>query len=161
MRTAAAAFLGVCLTVGTVSTSVDPPIDLETQARGARKVVLATVVDVQSAFGENDFGDRLILSQVTLRADETLKGPHEATVVVTLEGGSVGGVTLDVSDMPQMERGQRAVLFLTGSAAGGLVPYSRGRGVMTLDADDRVTGTDLTVDDIRAVVKAAQAGDNR
>lgn len=160
MRTAAA-FVGVCLTAGAVAASVDPPVHVEERAKGARRVILATVTDVRSAFGENDFGDRLILSQVTLQTDETLKGPHEATVVVTLEGGSVGGLTLDVSDMPKMARGQRAVLFLTGSAAGGLVPYRRGGGVMTIGADDRVTGTDLTLDDIRGVIKAAQAGDKR
>jgi len=139
--------------------SVDPPVDVGERAKGATKVILATVTDVQSAFGENDYGDRLILSQVTLRADETMKGPHEGTVVVTLEGGTVDDLTLDVSDMPKMEKGQRAVLFLTSSAGGRLVPYGRGSGVMDVDADGRITGTGLTVDDIRAAVK--QAGGNQ
>jgi hypothetical protein len=59
-----------------------------------------------------------------------------------------------------MEKGQRAVLFLTSSRAGGDVPFGRGAGVLNLDADNRVPGTDLTLDDIRAAVKAAQAGGN-
>ena|SRR5688572_28546529 len=157
---AAPAFLVVSLAVATVSASTDPPVNVGAQAKGARKVVFATVTDVRAAFGVNDFGDQLILSHVTFRLDETMKGLHEATVVVTLEGGTVGDLTLDVSDMPKMEKAQRAVLFLTNSAAGGVVPHGRGAGVMTLDDDDRVVGTNLTVDDVRAGVKAALAGGN-
>ena len=149
------------LAAATVWASIDPPVDVGTQARGAGKVVVATVTDVQAAFGENDFGDRLILSHVTVQVSETLKGPHEATVVVTLEGGTVGDLTLDVSDMPTLKKGERAVLFLTSSRAGGVIPYRRGAGVMNLDADNHVPGTDLTLDDIRAAVKAAQAGGNQ
>jgi len=154
-------FLAICLATVTVWASVDPPVDVGAQAKGANKVVVATVTDVQSAFGENDFGDRLILSRVSFQVNETLKGTHETTVVVTLEGGTVGDLTLEVSDMPTMEKGERAVLFLTSSRAGGVVPYRRGSGLMKLDADNRVPGTDLTLDDIRAAVKAAQAGGNQ
>ena len=154
-------FLSLGLTAATVWASVDPPVDVGAQAKGANKVVVATVTDVQSAFGENDFGDRLILSRVTFRVDETMKGPHTDTIVVTLEGGTVGDLTLDVSDMPTMEKEQRAVLFLTSSRAGGIIPYRRGAGVLNLDADNRVRGADLTLDEIRAAVKAAQAGGNQ
>ena len=159
MRTLSLCLAG-CLATATVWASVDPPVDVGAQAKGANKVVVATVTDVQSAFGENDFGDRLILSHVTLQVSETLKGPHEPTVVITIEGGTVGDLTLDVSDMPTLQKGGRTVLFLTTSRAGGVVPYRRGAGVMNLDADNRVPGTDLTLDDIRAAVKAAQARGN-
>ena len=160
MRTLSICLAG-CLATATVWASVDSPVDVGAQAKGANKVVVATVTDVQSAFGENDFGDRLILSQVTFRVDETMKGPQAGSVVVTVEGGSVGDLTLEVSDMPTMEKGQRAVLFLTSSRSGGDVPYRRGAGVLRLDGDDRVPGTDLTLEEIRAAVKAAQAGGNK
>ena len=160
MRTLSICLAG-CLATATVWASVGPPVDVAAQAKGANKVVVATVTDVQSAFGENDFGDRLILSQVTFRVDETMKGPQAGSVVVTVEGGSVGDLTLEVSDMPTMEKGQRAVLFLTSSRSGGDVPYRRGAGVLRLDGDDRVPGTDLTLEEIRAAVKAAQAGGNK
>lgn len=146
----------VTLAATAVSASVDPPVDIDAQAKGANKVVIGTVTDVQAAFGENDFGDRLILSRVTFRVDETLKGPREAAVVVTVEGGTVGDLTLEVSDMPTVEKGQRAVLFLTRSRTGGDVPYGRGAGVMKIDANNRVEGTDLTVDAVRGAVNAAQ-----
>jgi hypothetical protein len=156
MRTLSVCLAGL-LTAATVWASVDPPVDISERAKGANKVVTATVSNVQSAFGVNDYGDRLILSQVSFNVDETMKGVHESTVTVTLEGGTVGDLTLEVSDMPAMEKGQRAVLFLTSSRANGTVPYRRGEGVLKLESDDRVAGTDLTLDDIRAAVKAAQA----
>ena len=148
-------FVAVGLAAAAVSASVDPSVDVGAQAKGAARVVVATVMDVQSAPGKNEFGDELILSHVTLRVDETLKGPQTPTVVMTLEGGSVGDVTLEVSDMPSLEKGQRAALFISPSRGASHIPYGRGAGVMKLDGD-RVVDTNLTLGDIRAAVKAAQ-----
>ena len=146
------------LTVTSASASSDPPVDVGKQSKGAKKVVLATVTDVDAAFGENEFGDRLILSQVTLRVDETMKGAPETSIVMSVEGGTVGELTLTVSDMPRMARGERAVLFLDEAKAnrGGHVPHGRGAGVLKLDADDRVAGTSVSLDDVRKAVKAVQ-----
>jgi hypothetical protein len=147
----------VCLGAATLSASEGPNIDIGTQAKGAKKVVVATVVDVQSTFDVNDFGDRLIMSHVLLQVEETMKGPHEPSATVTLEGGTVGDLTLSVSDMPKMARGERAVLFLDDSNRGGQIPHGRGTGVLKLDATGHVEGTTTTVDEIRDLVKAAQA----
>ena len=148
--------LTLFLTVTSASASFDPSVDVAKQAKGAKKVVLATVTDVNAEFGENEFGDRLIFSQVTLRVDETMKGAHEPSVVLSVEGGTVGELTLTVSDMPRMERGQRAVVFLAESNRGGNVPHGRGAGVLKLNDDDRVAGTSVSLDDVRKAVKAAQ-----
>jgi hypothetical protein len=153
---AAYGFLAVCVIAATVSASTQAPADVGERAKGAKKVMVGTVTDVQAEFGENDYGDHLILSHVSVRVDETLKGVPEGAVVVTLEGGTVGDLTLEVSDMPQMTRGQRAVLFVEDSKNGGYVPHRRGSGVMKLGDDDRVEDSDLTLDDIRAAVRAAQ-----
>jgi hypothetical protein len=157
MLKAAPTCLAVWLAVVALSASIDPPIDVESRAKGATSIVVATVLDVDADFGTNEFGDRLILSQVSFQVDETMKGPRQATGVMTLEGGTVGDLSLDVSDMPRMQTGERAVLFLVSARAAGYVPYGRGAGVMKLDGENRVPGTDLTLSDIRAAVQAAQA----
>lgn len=161
MRRVSVPFLAALLTVTTASASIDPPVDVGKQAKGAKKVVVATVTDVDSEFGENDYGDRLIFSRVTLRVDETMKGESETSVVVSVEGGTVGELTLSVSDMPRMTRGERAVLFLEDSPRNGNVPHGRGHGVLKLSDDDRVPGTSLSLDSIRAAVKAAKNGGGR
>ena len=149
------AILVACLAAVTASAAIDPPQDLVEHAKGASRVVVATVTDVESSFATNDSGDQLIVSRVAFQVDETMKGPAEGTVDVIVEGGTVGDLTLEVSDLPRMERGKRAVLFLTSAPDGRHVPYRIGAGVMELDANDRVTGTGLTVDEIRDAVQAA------
>ena len=160
MKSASVMFTMILMSA-TAGASGGPPIDPGERAKGAAKVVVATVADVDAAFGDNSFGDRLILSHVTMQVDETMKGAHEGSIVVTLEGGTVGNLTLDVSDMPTMAKGQRAVLFLSSTPGGRYVPAGRGAGVMEVDANNRVVGEDLTIEEIRAAVKAAQSRGNQ
>ena len=126
------------------------------RARGAKKVVLGTVIDVQSTFDVNDYGDRLIVSNALMHVDETLKGAHEPSVTVTVEGGTVGDLKLSVSDMPVMTVGERAVIFLDDTNRGGHVPHGRGYGVLMLNANNNVEGTTITLDDIKNAVEAAK-----
>ena len=146
--------LVLSVTAVTVSASNESKADVGERAKGAKKVVLATVSDVRAEMGHNDYGDSLILSRVTMRVNETMKGAHEANVSVTIEGGTVGDLTLEVSDMPVMEEGDRAVVFLEDSKKGGYVPHRRGLGVMKVDGNNDIEGTDLSLDDVRAAVKA-------
>lgn len=155
------ALLTISLTATSAVAKVDGRLDVAEKSRGSERVVLGTVTDVTSEFGENDHGDRLILSRVTVRVDETMKGVHEGAVVVTLEGGTVGDLKLVVSDMPTLERGNRAVMFLTNSPAGEHKPYGRGSGVVEIGPDGNALESDLTVDGIRAAVKAAASKGNQ
>lgn len=152
MRTSFLAVLlvmcGVCLAASGGQAEVG---DL---TKRAQKVVVARVVAVESAFGTNEHGDQLIYSHLTMEVAETLKGPHEGVISITIEGGTVGGLTLKVSDMPAMRRGETAVLFLNGRL-NGYTPTSRGQGVLRLDRSGRVAGTDVTLDAVRQRVKAA------
>ena len=161
MKRTVLALLTISLTATAAIAKVDGRPDVGEKTRGSSKVVLGTVTDVESEFGENDYGDRLILSRVTVRVDETMKGVHEGSVVVTLEGGTVGDLKLVVSDMPALEPGNRAVMFLTSSPAGDHRPYGRGSGVVEVGDDDHALESDLTVDDIRAAVKAAASKGNQ
>ncbi len=157
MKRTVLALLTIGLTATTAAAKVDGrPPDVAEKARGSGKVVLGTVTDVESEFGENEHGDRLILSRVTVRVDETMKGVHEGSVVVTLEGGTVGDLKLVVSDMPTLQRGNRAVMFLTSTPGGGNRPFGRGAGVVEIGDDDRALESDLTVEDIRAAVRASR-----
>jgi len=133
-----------------------PPIDVGTRARGAEQIVVAKVVNVSSRFDVSAWGDHLIVSDVMLQVEETLKGTPSATTFVTIEGGSVGNLTLDVSDMPSMKKDERAVLFLRQTPAGGHVPWGRGSGVLMLDSTNHVQGTDVTLDDVKAGVRNAR-----
>jgi hypothetical protein len=151
------AVLALCASVAALSAASELPVSLESRAKGAQVVVVATVADVQSAFAVNQFGDQLIVSNVTVQVEETLKGRAAGQVSMAIEGGTVGDITLRVSDMPSMSRGERAVLFLDETPAGAHVPHGRGLGILKLEGADQVGGTNLTLADLRALVRRANA----
>lgn len=153
----AAMALALVFTLPTVLSASDiSSPDVGTRTRGAGRVVVGTVVNIQSHFDVNRFGDQLIVSDTEVRVDETLKGAPQSVVTVTLEGGTVGDLTLEVSDMPPMKKGDRAVMFLNQTPAGGHLPWGRGNGVLKLDSTNHIEGTNLTLDDVKRMVGAAR-----
>ena len=148
-------FVVLCVSAmtATVSATMNPPVDVSGLAKGAEKVVVASVQHVDSRFDTSEFGDRLIVSDAALVVEETLKGPHSASASVTVEGGTVGDLTLDVSDMPRLKAGDRAVVFLRRTAAGANVPHGRGVGLMKLDSNNRIENSNLTLDEVKRLVR--------
>lgn len=126
--------------------------DLRARAQSSNLVVVGTMVDLNPVFETNQFGDQLIVSKVTLRVDESLKGAADRFLNVSIEGGTIGDLTLDVSDVPAVKRGERATLFLDRVDDGSFVPHDRGFGVMKLDPANRVEDSNLTLEDIRLAV---------
>lgn len=145
--------MAVC--VGACASAAHAQQDLSERARRAHQVVVGTVIDVAATFDNTTDGDQLIVSNVTVRIDEVLKGTFESVLTVKLEGGTVGDLTLAVSDMPEMEPGDRAVFFLDRVAPGQYLPRDRGLGVMKLDATNRVRASGLSLEDIQNVVRRA------
>ncbi len=134
-----------------------PLPSLADRARGAGRVVIAQVVDVQSRFATNRFGDQLIVSTVVLDVAETLKGQAARTLNVDIEGGTVGDLTLKVSDLPSFRPGDRAMFFLD-AADGTLVPHDRGRGVLKVSSTGLIEGSEATLDQVRREVVSALRG---
>jgi len=150
----------VCVSASTVRAEVGPPTDLAAHSRGAGKVVVARISLVHSSFATNRFGDQLIVSNAVLEVLETLKGAPQAVTTVTVEGGTVGDITLRVSDMQELSEGDRAVFFLDADGNGN-VPHGRGRGVLKLDDNDKVQGSNLTLEQVKDAVRGANARGGR
>jgi hypothetical protein len=130
--------------------------NIRARAKASELVVVGTIVGVDPQFETNEFGDQLIVSKVQLRVDEKMKGNADPVVPVSIEGGTVGDLKLDVSDLPTVKQGDRGTFFLDKSRDGTFVPHDRGFGIMKLDARDRVEDSDLTLDEIRTAVKEAR-----
>lgn len=131
--------------------------DVQTTARGAERVVVATVDEVQPRFERNQFGDEVIVSSVRLRVREVLKGAAvrgDERLTVDIEGGTIGGVTMAASDLPAVTRGERGVFFLVRNPAGRYIPHRRGLGILKLDSSDRVRESGVTLGDVRRSVRA-------
>jgi hypothetical protein len=126
---------------------VDVP--LTERHRGAERVVVGRVASVTGVWRQNEFGDRLIYSVLHVTVDETLKGQTQAAVDVEVEGGTVGEITLRVSDITPLKTGDRAVFYLKRNPRGILFPHLRGQGLLKLDASDRVVGSSETLTQVR------------
>ncbi len=136
-----------------VSAQTSAPPDVPAQARGAKRIVVGRILDVQGQFQTNRFGDRLIVSNVLVEVSETLKGDREPLVRMAVEGGTVGDLTLKVSDLPAVHPGDRGVFFLDDGGSGIHVPHDRGRGVLKLTGADQVEGTPISLEEVRQQVR--------
>jgi len=125
------------------------------RARGAEQVVVGHVSSVTAVWRNNDFGDRLITSIVHVIVEETLKGATQQSVDVEVEGGTIGNLTLRVSDLDTFAPGERALFYLQHSRRGTLVPHLRGLGLQKIDQAGKIRGTSTTLDQVRNEVRAA------
>src|SRR5262245_31452890 len=97
-RVAAAIALAMCLPPS-LAAAQQLNVPVADRARGAEQVVVGHVSSVTPTWRNNDFGDRLIVSVVHVIVDETLKGSSQSAIDVEVEGGTIGSLTLRVSDL--------------------------------------------------------------
>jgi hypothetical protein len=144
----------VCLPGAILAQRTDVP--LADRARGSERIVIGEVTRVDPVWRTNEFGDRLIVSIARVAVEETLKGPAGSSVEVEVEGGTIGEVTLRVSDLEPVTAGERAVFYLKRTTRGAYVPHLRGQGLLKLERDDRVRNSNLRLSDIRRAVGSAR-----
>jgi hypothetical protein len=137
------------LTPSPVGASNGRPVDIPERARGAARIVVAKAISVTPGWRRNSFGDELIVSEIALEVQETLKGAAANILFLDLEGGTLGDLTLHVSSLPDLKRGERAVFFLDELPTGSHVPHLKGLGILKLDSTDHVQGSSLRLEDIR------------
>ncbi len=137
-------------------TNQKPPVPEAERAQGAERIVVGRVASVAPLWRVNEFGDRLIVSVVRVNVSQTLKGQPLPTLDVEVEGGTIGELTLRVSDQMSFSPGERAVFYLKRTARGTFAPHLRGEGLLKLDAADRVSGSSLTLEQIRREVAAGK-----
>src|SRR5690348_6348619 len=115
----------VCAIMLASVTSIDAQrTDLSSteRARNAEQVIVGRVASVNPVWGNTDYGDRLIFSVLHVTVDETLKGAAQPAVDVEVEGGTIGSLTLRVSDLETFRPGDRAIFYLQHNRRGALVP---------------------------------------
>jgi hypothetical protein len=130
--------------------------DLSFRIRGAERAVVGRVTRVSPYMKKNEHGDILIMSHVQLAVEETLKGSPTSAIPMEIEGGTLNGLTMNVSDMPTLQPGSRAVVMLARGRNGEFVPHQRGAGILELDAQGHVKDSDLWLDDVRLAAAEAR-----
>jgi hypothetical protein len=118
----------------TQATTVIPP-DFEKLVTDAEVIFQGEVTGVRSEWiGEG--AQHRIVSFVTFKVEEALKGKPGATYSMRMLGGTVDGETLEVSDAPKFKVGDRDVLFMehNGSQFIPLVGIQHGRFQLKRDS---------------------------
>jgi len=78
----------------------------------ATHVLVGKVKTVYSYYDGNEWGDVLIFSRVDVKVEKKLKGKTDDEVSFVVEGGTVGEITLKVSNYPLFEEGEKIKLYL-------------------------------------------------
>ncbi len=170
------ALLGAAAT--TRATTVIPPT-FDQLVDQAEFIFQGTVTDIKSQWiGEG--AERSIVTYVTFKVEESVKGNAGQSYTIRMLGGTVGEDTIEVSDAPRFQAGDREIVFVehNGSQFVPLVGIMHGRfhvrrnqagrDIVTDNNDEPVRDltrlgressgpsprvTDLTSDDFKAAVK--------
>ncbi len=158
LRSLLLTFCTLLAVASTHATTVIPPSFDELVAQ-AELIFQGTVTDVKSQWiGEG--GQRHIVTYVTLKVEDSIKGAPGATYTVRMLGGTVGDETMKVSDSPEFKVGDRDILFVehNGTQFIPLVGIMHGRFRVERD---NATGSDLVKSNKgEAVTDLAELGKN-
>ncbi len=159
MKTLRPTLLILCALLALVparATTVIPP-SFDQLVDQAELIFQGTVIDVKARWvGEG--GQRHIVSYITLMVEDAIKGNPGVTYTIRMLGGTVDGETMQVSDSPKFETGDRDILFVehNGTQFVPLVGIMHGRFRVL---PDKASGEDLVVtDEGEAVSDLAQLG---
>ena len=144
-------FLVLFALVGTVSAEVED-MSLEDLTSKASTILRGTVSNVESHWNEDQ---TMIYTSVTISVEGYLKGatmPKE--VIIEVPGGTVGEITLWVSDTPTFEEGQEVILFLREEYF-QIVGWSQGKYTIV---DDMVLERGMPVEQFTGQIKALVEG---
>jgi hypothetical protein len=107
-------------------------LDTPALVRGSSDIVIGSVESTASRWNA---ARTHIVTDVTLRVDEALKGAPGATVTLTQMGGDVAGLHLEVDGSPVFRRGERSVFFLWRDSHGRAQVNGLAQGKFDIERD--------------------------
>ena len=131
------------------------PMSFAEMVSVADTVVVAEAIDERAEWVTTG-SSQAIVTRVTFRVSDTLKGTVRILLPLEFLGGTVGDIRQEVSGVPTFEIGDRAVLFVSGArAASPIVGHMQGLFPITTGPN----GTDyVTLHDRRAFGAVSQVG---
>jgi hypothetical protein len=99
----------------------------------------------------------IIVSDVTIRVTETLKGAGKSTVRVTVLGGEMPEESMSASHVRVPQVGERGLFFLSrgqdASSAGNYEPTFQGQGMLFVDGNRRIRGSTIDLDELKSKIR--------
>ncbi|MDQ2868579.1 MAG: hypothetical protein M3R59_09260 [Verrucomicrobiota bacterium] len=140
------------------ATTVIPP-SFDQLVSQAETIFEGSVTNVRSEWtGEG--AQRYIVSYITFKVDDSIKGDPGQNYVMRMMGGTVGEETMGVSDAPKFSVGQHEILFVENNGTQFIPLVGIMHGRFHLEADD--TGTEIVkLNDGTPLASVAQVGKER
>jgi hypothetical protein len=144
----------VLLVMNQYSFALQAPVSLQDLAEQSDKIVRGRIMKLTYSQETNSYGDELIYTHATVRVAEALKGDR-TDLVVKIEGGTLNGITLTVSDTTAFQTGEEVLVFLKKDVL-EYRPLTRFSSKYTISSDGRVLQngrqyTSFRTDILRAV----------
>ncbi|HEX7517841.1 MAG TPA: hypothetical protein VF345_11220 [Chthoniobacterales bacterium] len=133
-------FLMLCVGLAVASvraTTVIPPT-FDQLVTDAELIFEGTVTDTRSQW-TGQGAERVIVTYVTFKIDDAIKGAPGGSYTIRMLGGTVDGETAEVADAPKFKVGDRDILFVehNGNQFVPLVGIMHGRFHVQTDAKGR------------------------
>lgn len=151
-------FLMLCVGLAAVSvraTTVVPPT-FDQLVSDAELIFEGTVTDARSQW-TGQGAERVIVTYVTFKIEDAIKGAPGGSYTIRMLGGTVDGETAEVADAPKFRVGDRDILFVehNGNQFVPLVGIMHGRFHVQTDAGGREI---VTKDSGAALANVAKLG---
>jgi hypothetical protein len=147
-----AAVTALSITAVHATTVIAPTFDQ--LVNEAELIFQGTCTDVKSQWtGEG--AERHIVTYVTFKVDDAVKGSPGASYTIRMLGGTVDGTTMEVTDTPKFKVGNRDILFVehNGQQFVPLVGIMHGRYRVERD---QATGRDVVLNDHGQAVSSVE-----
>jgi hypothetical protein len=92
------------------ATTVIPPT-FDQLVQQAELIFQGTVTDMKSVW-EGEGAQRHISTYVTFQVEDTVKGNPGKSYTIRMLGGTVGDLTMEITDTPKFHKGDREILFV-------------------------------------------------
>jgi len=134
-------------------------LSVEQLARKADLILRGHVVEIKS---EESLDRRSIATVIKLSVDEQWKGRKASDVTLRQPGGTVGGITQNVSGLPRFSLGEDVIVFLQRQEDGSLATMAGRQGKFVVKTDPQskeefiedLTGKSQRAKDFLAHVRA-------
>jgi hypothetical protein len=131
-------WVGLAVASARATTVIPPTFD---QLVSDAELIFQGAVTASRSFWIGGGAERHIVTDVTFRIEDSIKGAPGKSYTIRMLGGTVGGETIEVSDAPTFKVGDRDILFVehNGTQFVPLVGIMHGRFHVQTDSEGRET----------------------
>ncbi len=109
-------------------------VSVDELTKASTSVIHGETTSIRSYWTEDR---RYIMTDVTIRVQDTVRGQSSSETIITVPGGRVGSTLYEVSDMPVFAEGDEVIVFVSRHESGMNLVVGGSQGMMKVVKDLR------------------------